>query len=208
MNFISIICAAVLSLSSFQLPLFGKPSLDKYHEEILEMSVEDNLHSPEVPGKYVEVIKDRQMSMAKFLKGKGMKVETTREGLAVVVTIPAAQLFFPNDTVLRPIADKTLAVIGHYLKTPDFYKVLVVVHSDDTGSDSYLNDLTESRSNAVVDWFSARDLPVSGVIPYGYGADEPIASNISRKGRETNRRVEFYFIPGPEMIKQAKSKKL
>ena len=27
---------------SFQLPLFGKPSLDKYHEEILEMSVEDN----------------------------------------------------------------------------------------------------------------------------------------------------------------------
>ena len=71
MNFISIICAAVLSLSSFQLPLFGKPSLDKYHEEILEMSVEDNLHSPEVPGKYVEVIKDRQMSMAKFLKGKG-----------------------------------------------------------------------------------------------------------------------------------------
>lgn len=195
--------AALLPAASW-----GKSSIEKYHDEILELSVEDNIMNPDIPGKQEEAIRAKQQTVAKFLKSKGFKVQTVRDGLALVVTVPASQLFAPNDTVLLRAAADALNLISHYLKTPDMYKMLVVSHSDDTGSELYLNSLTEVRSNAIVEWMSSRGLSTDAVIPYGYGADEPLESNISVRGRRANRRVEFYFIPGPQMIQLAKSKKL
>ncbi len=200
-----ILTAAAMTLAT---AAEAKSSLDKYHEEIVDMSVEENLMSPEVPKKLTNSVKNAQIAMARHLKKKGMQVETARDGLVVVVTLSSDNLFLPNDTTLSPLAPKTLDQFNHYLKTPDLYKILVVAHSDDTGTEEYLNSLTAARADAVVRYFNGKGLPTDGVVPYGFGTDEPVATNISRRGRATNRRIELYFIPGPEMLSLARNQKL
>lgn len=203
---IHILFASVMLASGFTAQ--AKNNIDKYHEEIVEMSVEENLMTPEVPKKQLTAIKNRQLSVARYLKKQGLNVEMARDGLAVVFSLPSDGIFAPNDTVVTAAGAKLLETVGHYLKTPDFYKMLVVAHSDNTGSEEYLNTLTTSRADAVVRTFEDKGLQVAGVVPYGMGMDEPIEPNSSRRGRAANRRIEFYFIPGPQMISSAKSGKL
>lgn len=63
--------------------------------------------------------------------------------------------------------------------------------TDKTGSSKYNLGLSRDRANAVV-----RYLTTSGKVPLykihivGYGSEEPVADNSTRKGREENRRVE------------------
>jgi len=63
--------------------------------------------------------------------------------------------------------------------------------ADKTGPSKYNLALSRDRANAVV-----RYLTISGKIPLyrihivGYGSEEPVADNSTRKGREGNRRVE------------------
>lgn len=189
-------------------PAAAASKADKYHEEIVEMSVEENMMHPEVPKKQIKAVKERQLAMARHLKQKGLKVETARDGLVVILTLQSDAMFLPNDTLLTDNGKAQLAMVEHYLKTPDFYKLLVVVHSDDTGSESYLNALTASRADEIVREFADRKFNTSAVIPYGFGVDEPLAGNHSRSGRAANRRVEFYFVPGPAFIAAAKSSRL
>lgn len=203
-----LLAAATIFISDQAMAKSPSDKYSRYHEEIVDLSVEENLMSPEVPKKQLTAIKNRQLAMAKHLKRKGFKVETARDGLAVIVTLQSDGMFMPNDTLLTKGARQNLDILGHYLKTPDFYKVLIVAHSDDTGSEDYLNSLTVKRADAIVKDFEAKGLEINGVIPYGLGCDEPVAENFSRNGRSQNRRVEFYFIPGPEMISQAKAGKL
>lgn len=183
----------------------AKSSTEKYHEQIVEMSVEENLMTPEVPKKQLTAVKNRQLAVARYMKKNGMDVEMTRDGLVVVLTLPSDIIFAPNDTVVTKAGAKSLETVAHYLKTPDFYKVLVVAHSDDTGSEEYLNSLTAARADAIVHNFQNKGLQVKGVVPYGFGTDEPVKPNSTRRGRAANRRIEFYLIPGPEMISAAKA---
>ena len=163
---------------------------------------------PEVPKRHIKAGKERQLAMARHLKQKGLKVETARDGMAVILTLGTDGMFLPNDTLLTAGGIRQVDQLDHYLKTPDFYKVLVVVHSDDTGSEAYLNALTASRAEEIVRHFASKGLATDAVIPYGFGVDEPLTDNYSRSSRAVNRRVEFYFIPGPALISAARSGKI
>lgn len=183
-----------------------KFSIEKYHDEISEMSVDDNLASPEVPKKQLEETKRRMADLASRLKAAGMEADTReRGGLVVTVSMPVAKVFAPNDTIISPAGVTPLMTLAQHLKTPDKYKLLVTVHSDDTGTEAYLNALTRARAEAIVEWFEGRGLHTEGIVPYGMGFDEPLSVEPSRAGRAMNRRIEFYFVPGPVMIDNVKA---
>lgn len=87
------------------------------------------------------------------------------------------------------------------------YKVVYTVNSDNTGSESYRDALTDARMNTIYDWFwkkiDERKIPEELVIiPESFGSEKPVADNLSRENRRQNRRVEFYFIPGPRLIEK------
>ena len=192
----------------FALPLISgaKTSIEKYHEDIAEMSVDANISSPDVPKKYVDAVAARMADLCARLKKSGFDADAKeRGGLVVTLTIPAIDLFAPNDTLVAPRAVKPLMAISRHLKVPDYYKVLVTVHSDDTGTEEYLNQLTRSRADAIVDWLGNHEVDTDGIVPYGMGFDEPMSVEPSRSARALNRRVEIYFIPGPQMIENVKT---
>lgn len=190
------------------LPLLSgaKTSIEKYHEDIAEMSVDANISSPDIPKKYVAAAAEKMADLCARLKKSGFDADANeRGGLVVTVTIPAIDLFAPNDTLVAPRAVKPLMALARHIKVPDYYKVLVTVHSDDTGTEEYLNLLTRSRADAIVEWFGSHEVDTDGIVPYGMGFDEPLSVEPSRSARALNRRVEIYFVPGPQMIDNLKA---
>lgn len=193
------------AMSVHAVPLQAKNSLEKYHEEITELSIDDNINSPEVPRRQIEQARETVTLLNTRLKNSGFATDQTeRDGLVLMVTVPAADIFAPNDTTLMPSAARKLVTLCSPLKTPDHFKVLVAVHSDDTGSEEYLNNLTRARSEAIVRWMESQGYETAGVVPYGMGYDEPLTTDQTREARGRNRRIEFYYVPGPELISSLK----
>ena len=93
-----------------------------------------------------------------------------------------------------------------HIYTSLLYKMLVAVHSDNTGSREYADALTESRVSAIADYL----IQASGgnddilLVPYAQGMDEPLTSNDRRENRRKNRRVEIYLIPDKPLFKRLK----
>lgn len=130
-------------------------------------------------------------------------VEAFRNKEVLLVTIPAHLLFGPNMTELRSKAGEYLAPIRRYLKNPDTYRVMLVMHTDNTGSEPYREQLTADRVNAVFDWFEESGSDTSYLFSYALGDDMPLKPNDSMENREKNRRLEIYLVPGTKMVEQA-----
>ncbi|MBQ9076309.1 MAG: OmpA family protein [Muribaculaceae bacterium] len=173
-----------------------------------EMSLEDNITTPVVGKKEKAAVISYQKKRAEELLSHGHSVETMRGGEVIVATIGSDNLFAPNDTVLCPGAENLLLPYSGFLKEPGLYKVLIVSHSDNTGSEDYTYRLTESRVNAVYDWFERSGADMSALVPYAMGDSEPLGSNNSRLNRKKNRRLEIYLIPGERMIGMARKNSL
>lgn len=169
---------------------------------LYDFSLDENIRIPAL-GKRAAEIKEYQRVQARKLVAAGEAVETMRGGEVIIATVPNDELFFPNDTVLKPTAGKYLRPYAGFLKKKDMYRMLLAMHSDDTGSESYTDALTSRRVLAVLDWFQRNAENSEYVIPYAMGASEPLFKNNSVSNRENNRRLEIYLVPGRAMIKAA-----
>ena len=173
-------------------------------DDIYDMSLDENLVTPEIKNdKQADKIQAFQYDMAVAFKHSNYDVEVMRDDEVIVITIPASQLFEPNDTALSKLGEAQLKPFLRMLTNPGFYKMLLVMHSDNTGSSEYTLNLTRQRVNAVFDWFDENG-SVDYVVPYALGETDPIVDNNSVENRKRNRRLEIYLVPEKTMIQQAK----
>ena len=176
----------------------------KVDDDIYEMSLDENLESPEIKNdKQADKVQEFQYDMAVAFSRSNYDVEVMRDGEIIVITIPASQLFEANDTVVTKVGQELLKPFLRMLKNPGFYKMLLVMHSDNTGSTAYTLNLTRQRVNAVYDWFDENG-SVDYVVPYALGDTDPLVDNNSVENRKTNRRLEIYLVPEKTMLQQAK----
>lgn len=145
-----------------------------------------------------------QLVNGKFGPNSGCNVESLRNREVLLVTIPASKLFGPNSRELLPTASVYLTPFRRYLKDPDMYRVLLVMHTDNTGDEQYRSELTSARADAVFDWFVRSGSDTRYLFPYSLADDMPLKPNDSVEARSTNRRLEIYLVPGTKMIEQAK----
>ena len=194
-----IILTILVVLLAGQQPINAKDDYDIY-----ELSLDENLELPEIKNdKQADKIQDFQLDMAVAFKKSNYDVEIMRDDEVIVITIPASQLFDPNDTVLNDVGKERLKPFLRMLKNPGFYKMLLVMHSDNTGSEFYTLNLTRQRVNAIFDWFEANG-SVDYIVPYALGSTDPIVDNNSVENRKRNRRLEIYLVPEKTMLQQAK----
>ena len=194
-----IILVALALLIVGQQQLAAKDDYDIY-----DLSLDENLELPEIKNdKQADKIQDFQYDMAVAFKQSNYDVEVMRDGEVIVVTIPASQLFDANDTVLNKVGEELLRPFLRMIKNPGFYKMLLVMHSDNTGSEYYTLNLSRQRVNAVFDWFDENG-SVDYVVPYALGDTDPIVDNNSVENRKRNRRLEIYLVPEKTMLQQAK----
>lgn len=75
-------------------------------------------------------------------------------------------------------------------------RIIVQGHTDDVGSTLYNTGLSLKRAESVRDFFvSATDLDSSIIEVHGVGETEPVATNDTEDGRQSNRRVEVILVP-------------
>ena len=96
---------------------------------------------------------------------------------------------FDKDTI-RPEFRQDIQSLAEFMKTYPSVTTTVEGHTDSVGSDSYNQNLSERRANAVREALISEGVDGSRVSSAGYGEARPIADNATDEGRAMNRRVE------------------
>ncbi len=121
-----------------------------------------------------------------------------RKGM-VMTSLPVAVLFDPGKAVLKASASSKLStVLKQIQSTFPGRDVYVVGHTDsDPIRRSKWQDnleLSLHRSAAVTRFMIAHGLSSKQVVAGGVGQYRPVAPNTSARGKEKNRRVEFWVL--------------
>ena len=184
----------------------------------MEYTLDENIATPAVPKKekkavqsYISKVKDRLKGLRTGREKTTYTFDLIRDNEVIIVTIPTDDLFLPNDTVLSARGKANLErLVPFFFTDPDMYKVLFAVNTDDSGSVSYLENLSEQRTNEIYGWMiDNRNIADNLIfIPYSNGPEEPLYPNDSMARRAGNRRLEIFIIPGPKMIQMAHEGKL
>ncbi|MDR0518017.1 MAG: OmpA family protein [Fibromonadaceae bacterium] len=92
------------------------------------------------------------------------------------------------------ITDDSFANLMTVVETMNAYPEVefkVIGHTDNQGSKSVNQKLSEDRAKAVVDFLAERGIKKTRLDYEGHGPDKPIANNTTAAGRAKNRRIEF-----------------
>lgn len=80
-------------------------------------------------------------------------------------------------------------------------RVLLIGHTDDTGSSKLNADLSERRAKSVAKIFKSMGVAADQLFYQGAGETLPIADNATAEGRAKNRRVEIVDLSNEETFK-------
>lgn len=75
--------------------------------------------------------------------------------------------------------------------TNNVKRIRVEGHTDNKGGKEKNQKLSEDRARSVADYLISKGIDKARLESVGYGDTRPVAPNLTAKGRELNRRVEF-----------------
>jgi outer membrane protein OmpA-like peptidoglycan-associated protein len=101
-----------------------------------------------------------------------------------------------NRVEIRPADRAELQKAIDFVKQHPGRKIMIEGHTDNTGTASYNQGLSERRAAAVKDYLVRNGAVEEGrITSVGYGMSRPIADNATKAGRAQNRRVDIIVLP-------------
>ena len=148
-----------------------------------------------VVGRYMDDQKrDLEKNLSQEIKLGQARIDKLPNDV-VRVTMTNQTAFETNSTDIKPgfhtTMDKLADVVVRYNKTA----LTVVGHTDDVGSNAYNQKLSENRARSVARYLESRRVNSIRLAISGKGETQPIATNATEGGRQSNRRVEIYVEP-------------
>ena len=114
------------------------------------------------------------------------------EPIEVGLTVRLKNIYFDFDrTTLKKESYPELNKVVDFLKQNPSVEIEIAGHTDNKGSDEYNLNLSQGRSQSVVDYIVSQGIDRGRLTAQGYGEGKPIESNDTDEGRANNRRVEF-----------------
>jgi outer membrane protein OmpA-like peptidoglycan-associated protein len=142
-----------------------------------------------------QIRKRAEAEVGRLEAALGQVAETRRTALGLVMNLGGDHLKFEfNKAELRPEDKELLSRIAGILLTSHDYTISVNGHTDDVGSESYNQQLSERRAQAVRDYLVKAGLPEAILSVEGHGKSLPLAPGSSDKARAQNRRVELGIV--------------
>lgn len=138
----------------------------------------------------------QEKKLRQQLQGTGVEVQKQGQNLNLI--IPGNVSFNTNDSNVSSNFYPALQSIVDVLKEYNTTTVNVVGHTDNTGNFEKNQVLSEARAKSVADYFVSQGVSSQRLHVYGVGPRQPIASNDTAAGRQTNRRVEITIIPAQQ----------
>lgn len=119
---------------------------------------------------------------------KALNARQTPRG--IVITIGDV-LFDTDKAELKAGGMRNMEKLVDFLKDNPQRKAMIEGFTDDTGSDSHNQALSERRAASVMNALVSMGIGSERLGARGYGEAYPVAGNDSASGRQMNRRVEI-----------------
>jgi outer membrane protein OmpA-like peptidoglycan-associated protein len=117
------------------------------------------------------------------------------EPIEIGVTVRLKNIYFDFDkTTLKKESFTELNKVADFLKQNATVEIEIAGHTDSKGSDDYNANLSQGRSQSVVDYLVSQGIESFRLTAHGYGESKPIDTNDTEPGRANNRRVEFTVV--------------
>lgn len=114
------------------------------------------------------------------------------KNIAIGSKIALRNIFFDTGkSTLRAESNAELDRLVKLMKDVPTLKIEISGHTDNTGSATLNETLSQSRAEAVVAYLTTKGIAANRMTAKGYGASKPIASNATDDGKQQNRRTEF-----------------
>jgi len=99
--------------------------------------------------------------------------------------------FATGKAEVTPESEETLQKALRTLTTYPEIQVEISGHTDDVGSNSSNQKLSQLRAEAVRTWLINHGIDIGRLTAVGYGEEQPIVPNDSPENKQKNRRIEF-----------------
>ena len=125
----------------------------------------------------------------------------TRDSARGLIVSMSDVLFDTGKFSLKPGAREKLAKVAGILLAYPGLNIAVGGYTDNVGSDSMNQTLSENRAGSVRDYLVNQGVLTGAVSATGFGNTLPVATNDNSAGRQQNRRVEL-LVSGEAIGKQ------
>ena len=123
------------------------------------------------------------------------QVGITNTGSELIVTMPQDILFALDSAAVRSDLRRDLGVVASNLQAYPNSTIEIAGHTDNTGSGSYNQALSQRRAEAVGTILMSNGVQPMRLRTTGRGEEEPVETNLTSEGRVQNRRVEIIIRP-------------
>jgi outer membrane protein OmpA-like peptidoglycan-associated protein len=121
--------------------------------------------------------------------------EIELKNIAVGSKIALRNIFFATGSAtLKSESNTELDRLVKLMKDVPSLKVEISGHTDNVGSPSMNEKLSQDRATSVVTYLIGKGIDKGRLTAKGYGETRPVGSNNSAEGRQENRRVEFEIL--------------
>jgi outer membrane protein OmpA-like peptidoglycan-associated protein len=127
----------------------------------------------------------------------------SREGEGIIIKFDSGILFDAGKAGIKPDAETNLKNLATSLQKNTETNILIIGHTDNTGTQENNIDLSVHRAASVKDYLVNDGIEGSRMRIDGKAGTEPIADNSTEEGRAQNRRVEIVIVANNKMKKQA-----
>nr|WP_238376684.1 OmpA family protein [Luteimonas abyssi] len=125
----------------------------------------------------------------------GTGVDVVRQGDNITLNMPGNVTFGFDQADIQPQFYPVLNNVASTLRQYEQTVIEIAGHTDNQGSASYNQQLSERRAQAVSQYLGGQGINQQRMITVGAGFSRPIADNGTEAGRAQNRRVEITLVP-------------
>jgi outer membrane protein OmpA-like peptidoglycan-associated protein len=149
------------------------------------------------------VIGHKMDQQAKEIEKEVPNAQVERQGEGIIVTFNSNVLFGFDKSDLTDQAKSTVNDLTTILQKYPNENVLVIGHTDDVGTDSYNQKLSERRASSVASYLISSGISSARISTKGMGEADPKVPNDTEAHRAENRRVEFVLTANEQMKQEA-----
>ena len=120
--------------------------------------------------------------------------QPTKEIMEELNAVGAKVPFSLNAANLSSKVKRLLGIVQKIMEKYPTTNFIIEGHTDTSGPKAFNQKLSENRANSVLNFLVESGVSKDRLSAVGFGEEKPLNSNKTRKGRVSNRRVEFKVV--------------